>query len=213
VPEAYLTRAEDYRRRSELFPGWREQLVTRLAPHRGDTVIDIGCGPGLNFAALQAAVGPHGTIIGIDSSPELLTVAATRVTRRRWDNVELINAPAATVSLSMRADAALFAAANDVLTSTAAVSNIVAHLQPGARVAAGGWKWPAPWLWPLKVCLAAWQRPCVGDFTDFGQPWRLLSDHVTDLQIREIGFGAGYLTHATTKPRPGTHTDAGDSNA
>jgi precorrin-6B methylase 2 len=55
----------------------------RLAPRPGDTVIDVGCGPGLNFAALHAAVGPHGTIIAIDESPQLFAVAAHQVTRRR----------------------------------------------------------------------------------------------------------------------------------
>jgi demethylmenaquinone methyltransferase/2-methoxy-6-polyprenyl-1,4-benzoquinol methylase len=202
VPEAYLSRAEDYRRRSELFPGWRELLVARLGPHQGATVLDIGCGPGLNSAALRAAVGPHGTIIGIDSSPELLTVAAAGVARRGWDNVELVNASAATGPLSVRADAALFAAANDVLADAAAVSNMVAHLRPGAPVAAGGWNWPAPWLWPLRVAVAAWQRRWVGGLTGFDRPWRLLAEHVTDLQIREIGFGTGYLAHATAATPP-----------
>jgi ubiquinone/menaquinone biosynthesis C-methylase UbiE len=56
----------DYERCSELFAGWREVLVDRPAPRWGDTVIDIGRGPGLNLAALHAAVGPDGTIIAVD---------------------------------------------------------------------------------------------------------------------------------------------------
>jgi hypothetical protein len=35
----------------------------------------------------------------------------------------------------------------------------------------------------------------VGDFTDYRHPWRLLAEHVSDLHIREIGFGSGYLAH------------------
>jgi SAM-dependent methyltransferase len=201
VHESHLALAQDYQRRTTLFPGWREHLVTRLAPRRGDTVIDVGCGPGLNLEALRAAVGPSGTIIGIEESPELLTVAAARVARRRWDNVELINAPIATAQLSAHADAALFAAAHDVLADPAAVTNVVGQLRPGARVAAGGWKSPSsPWLWPLRVWVTAWQRPHVTDFTAFDQPWRLLSAHVGGLRVHEIGFGTGYIAHATTTP-------------
>ena len=87
------------------------------------------------FAALPAALGPDGTIIGLDCSPQLLTVAAHRVTRRRWDNVELINASAATARLSPRADAALFTSTHTVC-SAATVANIVSQLRPGAAVAA-----------------------------------------------------------------------------
>jgi len=194
LPEAYLALAHDYERRTRLFTGWRELLVHRLAPRPGDTVIDVGCGPGLNFAALHAAVGPHGTIIAIDESPQLLAVAARQVTRRRWDNVELINAPADTARLVVHADAALFAATPDAVASPAAVRNIVEHLRPGAGVAAGGWKWPSAWPWPLRTLLTALGSPLT-EVTGFDQPWRLLAEHVAALHVSEIGFGTGYLAH------------------
>ncbi|HTF54435.1 MAG TPA: methyltransferase domain-containing protein [Pseudonocardia sp.] len=93
MPQAYLSLAEDYQRRATLFPGWRERLVEQLAPRPGDVVIDVGCGPGLNFTALQTHLGPTGRIIGIDESPQLLAVAAHQATRHGWDNIELINTP------------------------------------------------------------------------------------------------------------------------
>lgn len=140
MPEAYLALARDYQRRTTLFEGWRELLVSRLGLRRGETVIDVGRGPGLNFAAPRAAVGPDGTIIAVEESPELLAVAARQVARRRRDNVELINARAASAILSVRADAALFAAVPELLSSPIAVANMVEQLRPGAAVAAGGWK-------------------------------------------------------------------------
>jgi SAM-dependent methyltransferase len=200
LPEAYLTLAHDYERRTRLFTGWRELLVHRLAARPGDTVIDVGCGPGLNFAALHAAVGPHGTIIAIEESPRLLAVAARQVTRRRWDNVELINAPADTARLATHADAALFAAAPEAVASAAAVTNIVDHLRPGAGVAAGGWKWPSTWLWPLRTLLTALGSPLT-DVIGFDQPWRLLAEHVATLHVSEIGFGTGYLAHTRRADR------------
>jgi hypothetical protein len=36
-------------------------------------------------------------------------------------------------------------------------------------------------------------RPFIADFTGFDRPWRLLAEHVPDLQVRELTFTAGYL--------------------
>jgi trans-aconitate methyltransferase len=197
LPEAYLLLSQDYRRRTELFAGWRELLVGRLGLRRGDTVIDVGCGTGLNFAALHAAVGPGGRIIGIDESPQLLAVAARHVARRRWHNVDLINASAERAELPA-ADAALFCAGHELLQSPTALAHILHHLRPGAAVAAGGWKWPSKWLWPLRACVTALAGPFVAEFTGFDQPWRLLADHLTHLRVSELGLGTGYLAHGYT---------------
>lgn len=81
LPKGCLA-AADYRRRATLFPGWRELLVARLGLRPGDTVLDVGCGPGLNLAALRDAVGSTGTVSAVEASAQLLAVAATRVTHR-----------------------------------------------------------------------------------------------------------------------------------
>lgn len=44
----------------------------------GDTVLDVGCGTGLNFPLLSAAVGPAGHVVAVDASPQMLEVAQRR---------------------------------------------------------------------------------------------------------------------------------------
>jgi demethylmenaquinone methyltransferase/2-methoxy-6-polyprenyl-1,4-benzoquinol methylase len=202
VPESYLALAEGYQRRTTLFPGWHELLVARTETGPGDTVVDVGCGPGLNFAALQTAVGPTGTIIGIEESPELLSVAAHQVARRGWDNVQLIHAPPGTVDLPVFADAALFSATPEVLGSAPAVANILAQLRPGAGVATGGWKLPSRWLWPLRICVNTLRASYPGHATGFDEPWRLLAEDLSDVTVSTLGFGTGYLAHTHTRPPP-----------
>jgi demethylmenaquinone methyltransferase/2-methoxy-6-polyprenyl-1,4-benzoquinol methylase len=204
LPEAYVAMAQDYQRRSSLFPGWRELLVRRLDLRPGATVLDIGAGPGVNFAALHDAVGTDGTIIAVEESPQLLAVAARQVACRGWDNIELINARVENVTLSVLADAALFAAVPDVLSSPAAVTNIVDQLRPGAAVAAGGWQKPPGWLWPLRTCVTAWYGRYVSDLDALDQPWRHLAARVAHLHVSNVGFGAGYLAH-TIPDRPPRH--------
>ena len=60
-----------------LFRPFAEQLVTRLAPHRGDRVIDVACGTGICARITRERLGPEVLIVGIDIAPAMLAVART----------------------------------------------------------------------------------------------------------------------------------------
>jgi SAM-dependent methyltransferase len=55
-----------------------DAAVQALAPPRGGTVLDAGCGTGRGLAPLRAAVGPHGRVVGLDVTPEMLAEAGRR---------------------------------------------------------------------------------------------------------------------------------------
>jgi demethylmenaquinone methyltransferase/2-methoxy-6-polyprenyl-1,4-benzoquinol methylase len=46
--------------------GYRKRAIQSLALNQGDTVVEPGCGTGLNFSLLQDRVGTRGRIIGVD---------------------------------------------------------------------------------------------------------------------------------------------------
>lgn len=57
----------------------RRSLVRdALAARPGEHVLDVGCGPGFYAAELLDQVGPEGSVTGVDSSADMLPVAATR---------------------------------------------------------------------------------------------------------------------------------------
>ena len=56
---------------------YRREAIKGLSLKLGDTVIDLGCGTGLNFSILQRMVGYKGTIIGVDLSESMLDKCAT----------------------------------------------------------------------------------------------------------------------------------------
>jgi len=100
VTRAYRKRSSRYDRTVSLFnlfgpfgfniPVWRCEAVRALDLQRGDTVVDIGCGTGLNFPLLQEAIGPEGRIIGVDLSDAMLAQAHRRAVENDWQNVELV---------------------------------------------------------------------------------------------------------------------------
>lgn len=74
----------------------RECGVALLNLRPGETVLDLGCGTGLNFGLLVEAVGTSGTVIGLDRSPEMLNLARRRVQANGWSSVRLIETDATT---------------------------------------------------------------------------------------------------------------------
>ena len=63
-----------------------------LGARGGDRVLDVGCGPGFYVTELLEAVGPDGSVVGVDVSGDMLAVAAKRA--EGHDNVEFHEADA-----------------------------------------------------------------------------------------------------------------------
>ena len=57
--------------------------VSRAGLRRGGAVVDIGCGTGRALPALRAAVGPDGTVIAADLTPEMLAEARPQAVAAR----------------------------------------------------------------------------------------------------------------------------------
>lgn len=74
--------------------GVRAACVRALDLSPGDTVVEFGCGPGVNLPALRDAVGPGGRVVGVDVSTRMLDRASRLVERRGWENVSLVEADA-----------------------------------------------------------------------------------------------------------------------
>jgi len=140
---------------------FRNRTVATLSLEKGDTVLDIGCGPGSNFEHLADAVGPAGTIVGVDASPGMVKRARERGERLDCET-EVIRADArrlplandrfdgvcATLSLSAMGDV------EEVIAGTRDV------LRPGGRLAVldakSFQKAPLRWLNPILEGVSAY---------------------------------------------------------
>lgn len=71
-----------------------ERLLVRAGLKTGDRVLDVGCGAGALTFRAASAVGPEGTINGIDLSAEMLKRAAAACAGGELSNVTLTRADA-----------------------------------------------------------------------------------------------------------------------
>src|SRR6201996_8782783 len=140
--ETYRKKAGHYDLTSRLYPvpGYpqrdqRLRAVQALGLCPGDTVVDLACGTGLNFALLQRAVGPGGRIVGVDLTDAMLARAQDRVKANGWSNVSLGQADAANFDFPAGAAAILSTYA---LTQVPEGAEVIAH---GAAALAPGGRW------------------------------------------------------------------------
>jgi ubiquinone/menaquinone biosynthesis C-methylase UbiE len=95
VREAYTRWAPHYDvTHARTMPRRRDARLA-LGIKRGDRVLDLACGTGLNLGHLQELVGDTGQVVGVDLTPAMLAIARERIALYGWRNVELREADAA----------------------------------------------------------------------------------------------------------------------
>ncbi len=73
-----------------LYLPYRQKVIQSLQLQPGQTVLDLGCGSGLNFELIIGAIGPQGTLIGVDFSAKMLQRAQKTIDIHGWKNVFLL---------------------------------------------------------------------------------------------------------------------------
>lgn len=197
----YRDLAQGYEATCTHIQGIRAAAIALLTLHEGDTVFDVACGAGAMLPALRQAVGARGRVIGIEQSPEMVAEARKQIAEAGMSNVTITEAPVEQAALQWRADALLFCYTHDVFQSPAALTNLFASAQPGARVAVAGVKLTAWWLAPVNLWMCYRARHYLTTYRGIGAPWRGLLAYCPDLRFHGTWhLGTSYLAAGTFQP-------------
>jgi ubiquinone/menaquinone biosynthesis C-methylase UbiE len=206
VESLYRKRAKHYNFTANLYylAGFREwtyrkEAVNRLELSPGNTVVEIGCGTGLNFSLFEEKVGITGKIIGLDLTDAMLEKAAERVRENKWQNVELVHGSAESFKFPDKIDG---------IISTFALSlmpDISTIIQNGAKSLSAGKRWvvldlklPSSRLASLWPVILPFVKPFGVTRAHINQrPWEIIyrafSENLQNVGIKELYAGFSFI--------------------
>jgi ubiquinone/menaquinone biosynthesis C-methylase UbiE len=176
----------------------REHAIPALHLQEGSRVLDIGCGTGLDFPLLLAAVGRSGQVVGVDRSREMLEVARRKTIQVPPGNVALVEADAeqldhVTAGLDGSGatfDAVLFTYSLSLMSNwETAWLRAASLVRPGGR--AGIVDMESPHGWARLLGPAARLACLLGGADITARPWTLLERTAPDVQ--SWSFRGGHI--------------------
>ena len=182
-----------------IFPPARRRAVAALGLKAGGTVLEIGAGSGRNFPYLVEAVGPSGTVIGVDASPGMLAEARRLIERRGWSNVQLLEQDATQLEIDRDVDGVLFSLSYSAMPEPRpALARAWERLRPSSRVVImdAGLSQGGPWrlLAPIARLLVKYAP---GDA--YSDPWSDLANY-GPVETKRFLLGFFYVS-SVVKPR------------
>ena len=171
----------------------RRLAIAKLHLRPGDRVLDVACGTGLSIPLLHEAVGAEGEVVGIEVSPEMLSLARQRVNDTGWQNVTLLESSIEAADIPGPMDAVLFHFTHDVMRSPAALEQIFGATRPDARIAFAGMKYAPWWMAPVNIIVRVQARPYMTTFEGLKAPWDLALSYLRGFEWRPVLCGTGYV--------------------
>ncbi|MBI2638322.1 methyltransferase domain-containing protein [Candidatus Peregrinibacteria bacterium] len=180
----------------------RENKLRRIAAEKlylrkGDTVLDLACGTGLNFSYLEKYIGNTGKIIAFDYSEEMLCSARKNAAEHGWKNIEFLLGDAAELHLKNKVDGVESTLGISAIPRyKEALQKAVNALADGGRISILDASLPSG-LWKIFNPLIAWIYKNFASW-DYTKDIRgVLKSILPRVSVEEFNGGTIYIIHAT----------------
>lgn len=176
---------------------YRSRAISALHLKRGQAVVELGCGTGINFPKIIQNIGKEGRLIGVDLTPEMLEIADQKVKKEGWTNVELIKADMANYDFPENVDAIISTGAFGWLDNPEQViKKACSALNPGGRFVLLDLKRPN--RWPSLLFKIFFEK--IGAIAGVNSsyvsthPWEAVNKYFDETDYEERYGGAMYLS-------------------
>ena len=180
---------------------YRLQAINKLALKKGDFVIELGCGTGLNFPSLMQRIGHEGKLIGVDLTPGMLDLAQSRVNKFGWDNVELVQSDIAAYTFPEGVNGVLSTGLFGYISEyDQVIKSASQSLLPGGHLSILDGKQPEnlpSWLFKIVLKLG---KP-FGYNTDYFnvRPWESVEHYLEKTTFETMYGGMIYISSGASK--------------
>ncbi len=174
---------------------YRKLAVNELGLKPGDTVVEVGCGTGLNFGYLAAAVGVSGKVIGVDLTDAMLDQARLRVARQGWCNVTLVNCDAASYAFPLKVQGVLSTFALTLVPEyEQVISQAGSALSIDGRLVVLDFRQPDNWpLWLVRIGVFITHPFGVSLDLATRKPWDVMKQHFARVTTQSLYGGFVYI--------------------
>jgi enediyne biosynthesis protein CalE5 len=118
-----------------------ERLVEMAGIKRGDRVLDVAAGSGEPSMTAARIVGPEGSVVATDISPQMLEFGRRRAAAAGIDNIEFVEADASSLNFESESFDAALSRWGIIFEpqAEAAAARIRGFLKQGAKMAISSW--------------------------------------------------------------------------
>ena len=182
---------------------YRSHVVNLLNLQRGDCVVELGCGTGLNFPLLIEKIGSEGRLIGVDITPGMLAEARERIERSGWKNVELVQSDIAEYNFPEGVNGVLSMGVFGYVPEYDRVIEKASHaLFPEGRLVIFDLKEPEHWpLWLFKLFIRLCRPFGVTLNYVRSKSWKSVEHFFQETSLEERYGGLIYISSGTA-PSP-----------
>ncbi len=190
---------------SHFFGKYKEQAFSDSSLKSGDRVLVFCCGTGLDFPYILKRIGENGSIVGVDFSSEMLNKAREKTRKKKWSNVELMEADITRFKgqLEKEFDAGVCTLGMSIIPEyESAYRNLLSHVKKHGEIIIGDMQLAPGWfarLNPLTIFLAKAYGGTYEGHQNSVELCSMMQKELAEVRKREFFFKSYFYCIGRTK--------------